>query len=47
MGPKWFDSVGERKRVKIMLIAGSDLIKTMSEPGVWSPEDVGLRVSNV
>lgn len=30
----------ERRRVKIMLLAGSDLILTMSEPGVWSEEDV-------
>lgn len=31
---------GDRKRARIMLLAGSDLINTMSEPGVWSPSDV-------
>jgi nicotinamide mononucleotide adenylyltransferase len=31
---------GERKRVQVMLLAGSDLISTMSEPGVWSEDDV-------
>jgi nicotinamide mononucleotide adenylyltransferase len=30
----------EKRRVKIMLLAGSDLIQTMSEPGVWSEDDV-------
>lgn len=32
---------GERD-VQIMLLAGSDLIRTMSEPGVWSHDDVGI-----
>ena len=31
---------GEHRRVRVMLLAGSDLISTMSEPGVWSEEDV-------
>ena len=31
---------GERRNVRIMLLAGSDLIATMSEPGVWSANDV-------
>jgi nicotinamide mononucleotide adenylyltransferase len=31
---------GERKNVRVMLLAGSDLISTMSEPGVWSYSDV-------
>lgn len=31
---------GEYRRVRMMLLAGSDLISTMSEPGVWSEEDV-------
>jgi len=31
---------GDRKRVKIVLLAGSDLINTMSEPGVWAPTDL-------
>lgn len=34
---------GKMRRVRVMLLAGSDLISTMSEPGVWSEEDV--RVS--
>lgn len=33
---------GEMRPVKIILLAGSDLIATMSEPGVWSQADVGL-----
>ncbi|KAI9568768.1 hypothetical protein HD554DRAFT_2204817 [Boletus coccyginus] len=31
---------GEHRDVKIMLLAGSDLISTMSEPGVWAVEDL-------
>jgi len=30
----------EKRRVRIMLLAGSDLILTMSEPGVWAEKDV-------
>jgi hypothetical protein len=37
---------GEQRSVKVMLLAGSDLISTMSEPGVWSYADVGPH-SNV
>ena len=33
---------GEMRPVKILLLAGSDLIATMSEPGVWSETDVGF-----
>ena len=36
---------GEKRRVRVMLLAGSDLISTMSEPGVWSEEDV--RISSL
>lgn len=32
-----------RKNVRIILLAGSDLIQTMSEPGVWAEEDVGYQ----
>jgi nicotinamide mononucleotide adenylyltransferase len=32
---------GERRHMRIVLLAGSDLISTMSEPGVWSENDVG------
>jgi len=31
---------GEHKNVHVMLLAGSDLISTMSEPGVWSHADL-------
>lgn len=31
---------GEQRHVRILLLAGSDLIATMSEPGVWSEADV-------
>jgi nicotinamide mononucleotide adenylyltransferase len=31
---------GEHREVRVMLLAGSDLIGTMSEPGVWSYADV-------
>ena len=31
---------GEQRNVRILLLAGSDLIATMSEPGVWSDSDV-------
>ena len=30
----------ERRKIKIMLLAGSDLIQTMSQPGVWQEKDV-------
>jgi len=31
---------GEKRSVRVMLLAGSDLIATMSEPGVWSADDL-------
>ncbi|KAG2159157.1 uncharacterized protein EDB93DRAFT_1076255 [Suillus bovinus] len=31
---------GDHRDVKIMFLAGSDLIRTMSEPGVWSHDDL-------
>ncbi|TFK23155.1 Nucleotidylyl transferase [Coprinopsis marcescibilis] len=31
---------GEHRKVRVMLLAGSDLISTMSEPGVWSYSDL-------
>lgn len=31
---------GVRHPVRVVLLAGSDLIQTMSEPGVWSSRDV-------
>jgi nicotinamide mononucleotide adenylyltransferase len=33
---------GEHRDVRVMLLAGSDLISTMSEPGVWSYADVSV-----
>ena len=33
-------STGERKHVRISLLAGADLIQTMSTPGVWSDKDL-------
>lgn len=36
---------GERRHARVMLLAGSDLISTMSEPGVWSEEDVSASPS--
>ncbi|KAI9793151.1 MAG: hypothetical protein M1835_007407 [Candelina submexicana] len=33
-------STGERKNVRVALLAGADLIQTMSTPGVWSDKDL-------
>ncbi|CEG69775.1 Putative Nicotinate (Nicotinamide) nucleotide adenylyltransferase [Rhizopus microsporus] len=33
-------SSGETKRIKIMLLAGGDLIASFGHPGVWSSEDL-------
>lgn len=33
-------SDGRRRRVKIMLLAGGDLIQSMGEPGVWADADL-------
>ena len=33
---------GEQRNVRVILLAGSDLISTMSEPGVWSYTDVSI-----
>lgn len=30
----------EKRKIRIMLLAGSDLILTMSEPGVWAEKDL-------
>jgi nicotinamide mononucleotide adenylyltransferase len=32
----------EKRQAKIVLLAGSDLIQTMSEPGLWAEQDVRL-----
>ncbi len=35
---------GEQRNVRVMLLAGSDLIGTMSEPGVWSYQDASSHL---
>jgi len=37
--------VVEQRKARIMLLAGSDLILTMSEPGVWAEDDVSNSAS--
>ncbi|VUC33601.1 unnamed protein product [Clonostachys rosea] len=37
---------GTRKRAKIVLLAGADLIQTLSTPGVWDIRDVDHILSN-
>lgn len=34
------DTDGNKKQVRIALLAGADLIQTMSTPGVWSQDDL-------
>lgn len=34
------DVHGNRRPVRIALLAGSDLVETMTTPGVWSPNDL-------
>lgn len=36
------DEEGVKHRARVLLLAGSDLIQTMSEPGVWSPKDLDI-----
>ena len=33
-------STGEKKRIHVALLAGADLIQTMSTPGLWAREDL-------
>jgi nicotinamide mononucleotide adenylyltransferase len=33
-------STGEKRRVRVALLAGADLIQTMSTPGLWAREDL-------
>ncbi|KAK3631071.1 Nicotinamide/nicotinic acid mononucleotide adenylyltransferase 1 [Elasticomyces elasticus] len=35
-----------RKEAKIALLAGADLIQTMSTPGVWDPKDIDYILKN-
>ncbi|KAK4960836.1 Nicotinamide/nicotinic acid mononucleotide adenylyltransferase 1 [Elasticomyces elasticus] len=39
-------SDGAKKKVHIALLAGADLIQTMSTPGVWAPEDIDYILRN-
>lgn len=32
--------LGEQRKIKIMLLAGGDLIASFGHPGVWAPKDV-------
>lgn len=43
--PRTGEQRTEKRRVRIMLLAGSDLILTMSEPGVWAEKDVRRLLS--
>ncbi|BGP70522.1 Nicotinamide/nicotinic acid mononucleotide adenylyltransferase 1 [Rhodotorula toruloides] len=38
--PRTGETRVEKRRVRVMLLAGSDLILTMSEPGVWAEKDL-------
>lgn len=38
-------SDGSRRKYKIMLLAGGDLIESFGEPGVWSEPDVSCNIS--
>lgn len=36
-------SDGSRRKIRVMLLAGGDLIQSMGEPGVWADADVSLN----
>jgi len=38
-------SNGSKRKIRIMLLAGGDLIQSMGEPGVWADVDVSLSSS--
>lgn len=40
------DTPNGKKKAKIALLAGADLIQTMSAPGVWAPKDIDYILSN-
>jgi nicotinamide mononucleotide adenylyltransferase len=42
MGGGLVMSDGKRRRIKVMLLAGGDLIESFGEPGVWSEPDVSF-----
>jgi hypothetical protein len=35
---------GEKRKIRIMLLAGGDLIASFGHPGVWTSEDVSSLV---
>lgn len=37
-------TVGSRRKIKIVLLAGGDLIESFGSPGVWAPQDVGTAL---
>ena len=39
-------SDGQKKKARIALLAGADLIQTMSTPGVWAAKDIDYILSN-
>jgi len=40
LGGAQLPSSGERRPIRVVLLAGADLISTMSEPGVWTEKDL-------
>jgi nicotinic acid mononucleotide adenylyltransferase len=40
-------SDGTRRKYKVMLLAGGDLIESFGEPGVWSEPDVSRRLFQI
>ncbi|KAL1297792.1 hypothetical protein AAFC00_006327 [Neodothiora populina] len=40
------DTPNGKKKARIALLAGADLIQTMSAPGVWAPKDIDYILSN-
>lgn len=40
------NTLGERRKIRIMLLAGGDLIASFGHPGVWAPDDVSMCECN-
>jgi nicotinamide mononucleotide adenylyltransferase len=38
-------AAGSRKKIKIVLLAGGDLIESFGSPGVWAQQDVSCALS--
>ena len=36
--------LGEQRKIRIMLLAGGDLIASFGHPGVWAPKDVSREI---